>query len=61
MAQVRVVVDGRVLNTKQLAGVACVYCRTTFGAMEPYTPPTQVPGLLFLAAHRHCKNRHPGD
>lgn len=51
----RITVAGRVLNSKQLAGVACVYCRTTFGAMEPVDVGAQAPGLLFLFAHPNCR------
>jgi hypothetical protein len=51
--QPRVVIAGRVLDEAQRAGRACIYCRVTFGAMDPV--PT-VPGLdvLWLAAHRSC-------
>ena len=42
------------LNHKQWTGQACVYCRCTFGTMEPVQAPERC-RLLFLFAHPRCR------
>jgi hypothetical protein len=44
----------RWLNYKQWTGQACVYCRCTFGVMEPVQAPESC-GSLFLFAHPGCR------
>ena len=47
----------RWLTRKQWTGQACVYCRCSFGEMEPVQAPERC-GLLFLFAHPNCVQAH---
>jgi hypothetical protein len=47
----------RWLNRKQWTGQACVFCRCTFGKMQPVEAPDHC-GLPFLFAHPHCIETH---